>query len=343
MSPSLDSSQAPTSERPGKGQRRPQRAKQATTPVQMDALRDVQTLSFTGHQTFAFRYAWLAKGVHGVKEDPNLFFRDDALVTLGVGKNMVDSIRFWCEALSLFEVDGRQKTVEILPLGELLFGSRRNSKGVDPYLEDPATLWLLHWQLASRPDLASTWYLAFTRWSRAEFTRDELVRWLWQTASRGTSGRSSEASIKRDVDVFLRTYIPAAIDRRRPMEDSFDCPLSELGLMSETERNYYRFNLGPKPSLPVEIVTFAVLEFWRRSASAQRTLSIERLLFDPGSPGAAFKLTDKALIPLLEKIPAEDGLHYDETAGLRVLARTGAGDLDEASSFEILKRYYTKR
>jgi hypothetical protein len=316
-------------------------AKVATKPHPTDAFREVRKLSFTGHQTFAFRYAWLAKGVHGIKQDKDLFFRDDALVTLGVGKNMVDSIRFWCEALSLIEVDGRNKTAQLLPLGELLFGARRNSKGVDPYLEDPATLWLLHWQLASRADIASTWHLAFTRWSRNEFTRDELVRWILQTASQTTGVRSSEASIKRDVEVFLRTYVPAAIDRRRPIEDSFDCPLSELGLMSEVDRNFYQFNLGFKPSLPPEVLTFAILEFWRRTAPEQRTLNIERLLFDPGSPGAAFKLTDKALVPLLEKLPEEDGLRYDETAGLRVLTRTAEGDLDVQTPFQTMKRYYT--
>jgi hypothetical protein len=332
----------PKARKPVKGGKsRSPRSAPSKQSVQLDAFREIEKLSFTGHQTFSFRYAWLAKGVHGVKEDRELFFQDDALVTLGVGKNMVDSIRFWCEALSLIEVDGRNRSVEILPLGELLFGARRNSKGVDPYLEDPATLWILHWQLASRPDLASTWYLAFTRWSRTEFTRDELVRWVWQTASQGASARSSEASIKRDVEVFLRTYIPAAVDRRRPVEDSFDCPLSELGLMSEIERNFYQFNLGPKPSLPIDVLTFAILEFWRRSAPQQRTLNIERLLFDPGSPGAAFKLSDKALIPLLEKIPEEDGLRYDETAGLRVLIRTDQADLDPVAPFTILKRYYT--
>jgi len=138
-------------------------------------------LSFTGHQTFPFRYSWLPKGVEQVKADTKIFFQDDALVRLGVGKNMVDSIRFWCEAIELIYVDGRSKSAKLLPLGEFLFGkagAKRGGKGKDPYLEDPGTLWLLHWQLASKPKLASTWYLAFTRWSRNVFTRDQLMKWI---------------------------------------------------------------------------------------------------------------------------------------------------------------------
>jgi hypothetical protein len=62
---------------------------------------------FSGHQTFAFRYGWLEKGVRGVAACPTLFSEDDALVRLGVGKNMVDSIRHWCQVTQLLEPDSK--------------------------------------------------------------------------------------------------------------------------------------------------------------------------------------------------------------------------------------------
>jgi len=277
--------------------------------------------SFSGHQTFSFRYAWLPKGVLAVKRDPEIFFREDALVVLGVGRNMVDSIRFWCEALGLVRVDGRTRRATLEPLGALLFGKDRREKGLDPYLEDPATLWLLHWQLASRPELASTWHLAFTRWNRGVFTREQLAEWIFGIARQSTATKSSPSSIKRDVDVFLRTYIPVQEDRRRPLEDSFDCPLGELGLLRQLEDGFYQFSHGPKPSLPEAILAFALIEFWNVVAPQQETLNVERLLYDPGSPGAAFKLTDRALVAMLERLPPDSGMQYDETAGLRVLLR----------------------
>jgi len=52
---------------------------------------------FSGHQTFAFRYGWLEKGYNFVK-DNRKFNDDDAIVGLGVGKNMVESIKYWCGA-----------------------------------------------------------------------------------------------------------------------------------------------------------------------------------------------------------------------------------------------------
>ena len=298
---------------------------------------------FSGHQTFPFRYAWLPKGAGAVREDPEVFLQPDALVRLGVGKNMVASIRFWCEALGLLEMRGRSGV--LTPLGELLFGSappadprrtsRRVHEGVDPYLEDPGTLWLLHWQLASRPYPASTWHLAFTRWGESIFTRDDLARWLLRCAHEGNANRSSIQSIRRDVDVFLRTYLPARDDRRRPLEDSFDCPLAELGLIRRAGPGRFAFERGPRPSLPDEVLVFALADFWRYGAPDQKTLTLERVLFDPGSPGAAFKLGDRDLVEVLERLPANCGLRYDETAGQRVISRDR-----ERNPLEFLAEYY---
>jgi len=60
---------------------------------------------FSGHQTFGFRYGWLEKGVGGVDECATLFSEPDALVRLGVGKNMVASIRHWCQVAQLVETN----------------------------------------------------------------------------------------------------------------------------------------------------------------------------------------------------------------------------------------------
>ena len=311
--------------------------------------REVKALrySFSGHQTFPFRYAWLPKGVSAARSDPEVFSRPDALVRLGVGKNMVASIRFWCDALGLLEV--RRRTCSLTPLGELLFGSGpihddRNPapdstlSGADPYLEDPGTLWLLHWQLASRPYPASTWFLAFTRWSESVFTREELARWLSRCASESLSSRCSFNSIRRDVDVFLSTYTLAQRGQRHQFEDGFDCPLAELGLIRRFDRGHYTFERGARPSLPDEILAYALADFWQDRAADQETLPVERVLFGPGSPGAAFKLGDRDMASILERLPDESGFRYDETAGQRMIFRDR-----HHNPLEFISKYYKAR
>ena len=139
-------------------------------------LGELTSYSFSGHETFPFRYPWLKKGFDAVREDPTVFQRDDAITTLGVGKNMVRSIRHWCLAAGLIE-EAREEgerftgTLKATEFGEWIFD---DEKGLDPYLEDPATLWLLHWQIASNPRRATTWFWTFSYFNEPEFTVDQL-------------------------------------------------------------------------------------------------------------------------------------------------------------------------
>src|SRR5438874_2742214 len=113
---------------------------------------------FSGHESFPLRFSWLAKGVRFCAGSPEGFADPEAMVALGVGKNMVRSIRFWCieSQMIVNAAQGRATRATALrptELGEFLFGV----DGADPYLEDPATLWLVHWGLSGRASGPTTW------------------------------------------------------------------------------------------------------------------------------------------------------------------------------------------
>lgn len=59
--------------------------------------------SFARHETFHPRYGWLKKGVELINKKPNAFNSEDVHMQLGVGKNMANAIRYWCEAFGLIE------------------------------------------------------------------------------------------------------------------------------------------------------------------------------------------------------------------------------------------------
>ena len=289
---------------------------------------------FSGHETFPLRYTWLPKGVQNLVEYPDLFSREDAIVILGVGKNMVTSIRHWCETLKLIESPERG-FYQPTQLGQAIFGFN----GWDPYLEHPGTLWLLHWLLVSRFDRASTWCLTFTRWNVNEFSRDQLADWIWQVKSESPTTRGTRASIRRDVEVFLRTYVAPKATRTRPLEETFDCPLVELGLISEIDRNRYQIIRGSQPSLPNEIFVYSLVDFWRLYNPKQNTISVEKIMHEIGSPGGAFKLTENALVERLESLPDWCQMSYGDTAGQRVVFRLKQKTID---ALQILKIYYNQ-
>ena len=158
---------------------------------------------FSGHQTFAFRYGWLEKGVRGVTGNPDLFFRDDALVLLGVGKSMVDSIRHWCQVAQLVEPDPSVKKNSARSLQQTKIARRLLLNGAwDPFLEDDASLWLI----ATNPVIGTTWQLLLSRFNRPYFTRREITNYVHDFAAKERL-KVSDSVIARDVDCLIRTYV----------------------------------------------------------------------------------------------------------------------------------------
>jgi hypothetical protein len=275
--------------------------------------------SFSGHETFPFRYPWLKKGFDAVRADGGVFLRDDAITTLGVGKNMVRSIRHWCLAAGVVEEDG-EGGLRPTGLGTLLLAD----DGLDPYLEDPATLWLLHWQIASSRGRAATWIWAFSHFHEPEFTREALASAVFRWTQTLPGKPVAEGSVKRDVEVFLRTYVPSRHSRGDIAEDSLDCPLVELGLIVQpADGQLYRFRRGAQRSLPDGLLLFAVLRFWESISPDAKTLAMHDLARQPGSPGRLFKIDESSLTERLEGIERQSkgALSYGETAGIRQLYR----------------------
>jgi hypothetical protein len=297
-------------------------------------------VSFSGHETFPFRFAWMKKGVDAVAEDEGAFTLDDAMTRLGVGKNMVRSIRHWCLAAEVIEEYQKDLLARSPALRPSDLGTKiLDDEGWDPYLEDPATLWLLHWKIASNARRATTWFWAFSYVFEPEFTRDTLHAALVQWAETCGWKRIAESSLRRDVDCFLRTYLPAR-GGNAIAEDSLDCPLVELNLVREAgDRQTFRFNRGPQPDLPTGILLYATLDFWSRSAPEIETISLHDLAYHPGSPGRLFQIDENSLAARYEEFEAwtRKRIGYGETAGLKQLYRRKA-----VEPLEMLEKTYAE-
>ncbi len=289
-----------------------------------------QPIIFARHETFHPRFGWLKKGFDCAYQDSNIFLRDDAPVVLGVGKNMVRSIRYWASAFKILADD--QPT----EFGVRLLGD----EGWDTYLEDPASLWLLHWKLLENtidsPCQATAWYFAFNYFRRVEFTFEELFYELCDFRDR-QSTRTADSSIKKDVSCLLRMYVEQPV-KSLASEDSLDCPFTQLGLIHTAgDARHFTVRMGYKPSLPPEIVLYACLQHAGRTVSGQ-TIPIAKLLYDIGSPGLVFKLAESALCSAIEQVERRYGLvRVSDAAGKLQLSF----DMDAfALADDILNQYY---
>ena len=298
--------------------------------------------TFGGHEKFVFRNGWLKKGLDAIIGDPLIFTRDEALVTLGVGKNMVRSIRHWCLAASVArEKDGSGLAKPIVPseLGSKLL--LRN--GWDPYLEDMGSLWLLHWQLVSNRTRTLVWSIIFSSYFQAEFSKVQLTQ-LINKQFEQMNIRTTQGTIEREIDTFIRMYVPAGAQKNQVSEENLDCPLAELDIIQAIpEEGLYRFNIGPKSSLPAAIVGYALFYFLSGRLQTRRTMAIEEALYQHGSPGQAFKLDEDSLVDYLEllELTTAGMLRINETAGLRqiYLSDEVANNLN-TWAYRLLDQYY---
>lgn len=271
---------------------------------------------FSGHETFPLRQMWLKKAFDAVsREQKGAFSSEDAIVTFGVGKNMVGSIRHWALACGIIESkNGGHIATE---LGKKIF----SDDGLDPYCEQYATTWLMHWNLAGNTidtPRATTWYWVFNHFTEQGFSSaqlgDGLAEYLEEKIPKI---KVSKISLDRDVEVFLRSYVPKS--RNSTMEDLAEPMLGELGLIQVGAGGLYEFRRGPKSTLPDDVFLYALLEFWKCAAPNQNTLSFESIAYDPGSPGRTFKLDEDSIAERLINLELITRGRYmwSDTAGQR--------------------------
>lgn len=293
---------------------------------------------FTGHETFPLRYGWLKKVFDAVENCKNndeikrVFLAHDATARFGVGKNMVASMRHWGKSTDIF-----QEEQGCTKFGDMLFG--RN--GLDPYMENSATLWLLHWKLAGNA-LKATWYWSFNVFAGSTFERETLIKGLQKFSIEKGWKPVSTNTIKRDVECFVRTYVARKFPHENCYEDVLESPLTELGLIRNIgSRNEFQFIRGPKVTLGDGILAYAICDYWTKM-QVGNVLSFESVVYEAGSPGRVFLLNEDSLAERLSKIEdiTNGEIRWSETAGLRQLIRTTK--FSENFKWNLIRNEYRK-
>ncbi len=278
------------------------------------------TPTFAGHQTFHPRFGWIRKAFFGVLDDPFIFASSDSTVRLGVGKNMVEAIRFWGQATGVIEVDKGLKDKRGLgfrttPFGVFLFDSE---SGYDPYLEDDSSLWLLHWQMLSPINSVPVWWVVFNMYAGLEFSSEDLLNVAHEAVNATSWKMPSQSSIEKDVDAVIRMYSSRGVRGRQTLDDMLDSPFRATGLIRNSVATDagYRFVMGKKPGLTPSVIAFTCIDFMIRGTGDSSLASLPRLGRDSGSPGRLLKLDEKTLVEALRIVETH-------TPSLKVIEKAG--------------------
>jgi len=290
--------------------------------------------TFSGHDTFHCRQLWLKKGYDFVQAK-NKFTKEDAVVELGVGKNMVSAIHFWMKAFGLLDKEGNTTD-----LADYIFGE----KGKDPYLEDNATLWLLHYHLITQ-GLASTYNLIFNqlRKEKIEFTKDNFLFFVERKAAEAGLPAVNRKTAASDFEVFLKMYNRTS-EQEKDKEDSFAGLLTHLDLLQEERRkpedkiSILNFSIPNKnrTDIPEDIILYAILN----NGGFQNSINFETIYQDKNQPGLVFAIEKSALLEKLEAIAANP---WYARYRIRLSDHAGIKELQFATQpdkFEVLNNYY---
>jgi len=281
--------------------------------------------TFSGHDTFSCRHFWLKKGYDYLNSGRS-FSREDAVVDLGVGKNMVAAIRFWMKAFDL--VDAKEKPTA---LADNLFGEN----GWDPYLEDEGSLWLLHYHLIKK-GFASSYQLIFNelRREKVEFSKANYINYLKRKVDASGPIAINEKTVADDFNVFVRMYLRSDL-QSKDKEDLFSGLLTELDLVKAVNnRNNDVFAIAneDRKTLPAELVLYVLLDQSPNSLS----ISLNTAEQDYGNVGAVFALNRTGLTNKVDELLKKyKTLSFSDNSGIRELQLK-----KEMSGLDILRGYY---
>lgn len=280
-----------------------------------------QKWTFSGHDSFQCRNLWLKKGYDFLEEKKD-FNGEDAVIHLGVGKNMVSSIRYWLKAFNIVGQDNR-----LTEFGDFCFGKN----GYDPYLEDDATLWLLHYQLV-KTGFASIYQLIFNklRKERVEFTKDSFLRYIDRNPDIPTQNQNT---LEKDFGVFLKTYLN---EDTKDSESLISYLLTDLNLLESfkngTESYYVIENLD-RESLPEEVVLYAILD----KGGFESSINFKTLENGENSICDIFALNKQGLLTKVQALCEKyDFLVFSDQAGVKELQFKSKPD----QPLRILSDYY---
>ena len=286
--------------------------------------------TFSGHESFPCKTLWLKKGYDFIKKGGD-FNASEAVVDLGVGKNMVSAIRFWIKSFGL------NKDSQTHWIAEYILNS---NKGKDPYMEDLGTLWLLHFLLVytNEASLYKLFFIDFQK-ERRLFNKDQVTTFVKRKMrDTGKENSFNKNTVKKDVGVLLHNY---CLPRNPQSNEDFSTLLMDLDLLRQTDKtdgkedneDKYYFNIEGKREVTPSIFLFAVLLIKEKNDNSIPYDVLHEL-------GLIFCMTDLEIIDMLKLLSDRysDTLSYSDVAGIRQLQFT-----QQMDAKQVLDNYYEKR
>lgn len=298
------------------GLRRPNRQHNDMQQLYLFKLQPAPKARYGGHEGYLPKKHWLKRAVTAAVRDPQFWCRP-APGVWGFTPPMLKAVKHWAIAFKLLEPQGKNEYYNVSEFARKLL----LDDGADPYLEDPQSEWLLHWNLLREPCYLKTWQWFFSQFYALEFDPDYALRQYVEFV-RGTEDTIAEATLAADLKTLYKLYLPTLEPR---LEDQLTALFTDLTLLrtltvgdkphAQTE---IRKQVGLKAGLSHEVLLYGCLQYaQQRHGTDSRSIALKTLLYEPHSPGLVFLVSQSQLEAVLDSLCRQfTWLHLSASADL---------------------------
>lgn len=278
-------------------------------------------IKLKGHESFSIREGWITKGIFEIKNNPKLFSEKNPTDILGMGTNMVKSLKYWMLTAGII-YETKKNEYELTELGKLI-------DLYDPYLEETFCLYFLHLFISTNVERATIWNIFFNKCNIKIFSKRDLleqIKYVLETENL----EYNEKMLIDEIAILLKTY--TIEEKVGTPEMNFICPLTELMLVNKVEKDLYQKEKSAFNILNANIVYWCIMQ-----QTDSDSVNIEKLIKDDNSVCKLLNLDKILLNEYLDILKKEELITINRTAGLNMVYINKRYTLKE-----IFERYFEK-
>ena len=274
------------------------------------------------HESFSIREGWLSKGLLAVKENVKVFSCEESTDILGIGTNMVKSLKYWLFATNL--IKDEKNSIVITELGNLVLK-------YDPYMEDEFTWWMIHINMLLNQEDFYVGNVFFNKCISKNFSKEDVYKIISEHLNQKKLD-FNEKILVDEINTIIKTYV---VDNTNDTpENNFNSPLADLELLKRISKDNYERLKPDYRSLNYLVVYYLVIQ----NLDGRDYLSIDELLKIQNSPSKLLNLDKNLFNDYLDDMRREGLITINRTAGLNMIYVVNALDLEE-----IFKKYFSRR
>lgn len=248
-------------------------------------------MAYGQHQSFYLRDRWLNKAIKHIEHDPRFFYDKEAFEKIGLGKNMVNSLRFWVVATGVVSEEfneERKKEYRLTELGKIIYH-------YDKFIQFQDTASILHYHLCRDREPSTVWYWFFNLLSENAISKEELLQLFVSWVAQNETKSVSDKSLKRDIECLVKLY--TAGQSATDPEEVIQSPIHKINILEEHNGHIYKKSCQPE-QIGYTALLYTLLDY--KELNEVETITVDEITKEVGLWGKVFNMNRASIVNALE-------------------------------------------